>query len=71
MYGDIMQRDFGKARMEAYLDEAEIRRQKAAYKAKGIQKSPPRIIVAKSSLQRFLDWLFRRNEGVAGARKGI
>ena len=71
MYGDIMQRDFGKARMEAYLDEAEIRRLKAAYEAKETRKSLPKIMVPKSSLQRFLDWLFRGNEGVAGARKGI
>jgi hypothetical protein len=71
MYGDILQRDFGKARMEAYLDEAEIRRLKAACKAKETTQSLPRIIVAKSSFQRFLDGLFRRNEGVADARKGI
>jgi len=71
MYNDVTQRNFGKARMESYLSEAQTRRMVAEYEARETKKSLPKIKVPKSSFQRFLDWLFRGNEGVAGASKSI
>ena len=43
MYSDVTQRNFGKARMEAYLDEAQTRRLVAAYEARETERSLPKI----------------------------
>lgn len=71
MYNDVSQRNFGKARMESYLSEAQTRRLVAEYEARETKKSLPKIKVPKSSFQRFLDWLFRGGESAAGASKSI
>ena len=57
MYSDVTQRNFGKARMQAYQDEAQTRRLLAAYEARETEKPLPKIKLQKWGYQRLLSWL--------------
>jgi hypothetical protein len=72
MYGDIINREYGKAKQKEYLDEAEARRLIKAAKAIRADREPnmeavePELAANKGGFLGLIQWLFQAR-GNAGA----
>ena len=70
MYGDVLNREYGKAKEKEYLDEAEVRRLVKAYKAARAEREPklenlaPELATDKGGFLGLIRWLFQGRESI-------
>jgi hypothetical protein len=62
MYGDIFNRDFGKARQEMYLQEAQRCRRQAAPEVDAPESIDEGAAPSMGGILRFLGWIFRPSD---------